>query len=417
MKYAIIIPDGCADEPLAELGGRTPLQAARLPHMDRIARDGVTGLADNVPDALTPASDVATLSVFGYDPLEVYTGRSPLEAVAMGIRLGPDDWAVRCNLVNVRDDKMHDFTAGHVETPLAAELVRAIDAELGGPVAGGRLEFVPGVQYRHALIFRADPAAPFDAATKGQPPHDIPERPVRDYLPTGPGSEILIDLMERSKAIIARHAGNAVRKTPVTQIWLWGMGRSPKVVPFAEQYGLGRGAIISGVDLVRGVGMLLGWERIDAPGSTAYLDTDYASKGRTGVAALADHDIVCVHIEAPDEASHEGRADAKVEALERIDAEIVGPMRAALEQYGEYRILVTPDHRTLVRTKAHSRGAVPFVMCGSGLDASDAAGYDEMSAAASGVSFRPGHLLMRQFLDLPESAAPPAQASIVLPPP
>src|SRR5262249_49130448 len=311
MKYVIVIPDGCADEPQSSLGGKTPLQAAHRPHMDRLARTGVVGLTNNVPASLTPASDVATLSLFGYDPLKVYTGRAPLETAAMGIPLGADDWAIRCNLITVEDGLMRDFTAGHISNEDGRALIETIQTKLGG----NKLEFHPGVSYRNILIHHGP--APFAATTKTQPPHDVPDKPAVDHLPTGPGSELLRDLMERSKPILAEHPTNKARlshgKRPATQVWLWGQGKAPSLRPFAEVYGK-KGAILSAVDLVRGVGVLLGWKRIDVPGATGYLDTDYAAKGRYGVAALADHDLVCVHVEAPDEASHEGRADEKVKA-------------------------------------------------------------------------------------------------------
>ena len=402
MKYAIVIPDGCADEPQESLGGKTPLQAARLPNMDRAARMGLVGRADNVPKPLTPASDVATLSLFGYDPLAVYTGRAPLETVAMGLKLGPSDWAVRCNLVTVKDGAMNDFTAGHINNADGARLMATVQQQLGGAVDGGGLEFHPGVQYRNIFIYRAEgKSAPFGSETKTQPPHDIPDKPVADYLPKGPGAELLVDLMEQSKPLFSRHAVNAERiargEKPATQIWLWGQGRAPSVPSFAREYGP-RGAIVSAVDLVRGTGMLIGWRRIDAPGATGYLDTDYASKGRTGIEALKEHDLVCVHVEAPDEASHEGRADEKVKALERIDEHIVGPLLDELPRHGEWRILVSPDHRTTLRTRAHAYGAVPFVVAGTGIPSKGQASYDEVVAAASDVEFNPGWKLMRWFL-------------------
>ena len=402
MKYAIVIPDGCADEPQDSLGGRTPLQAAHLPNMDWAARMGVVGRSNNVPQPLTPASDVATLSLFGYDTLAVYTGRAPLETVAMGIRLGPDDWAIRCNLVTVRDGKMHDFTAGHINNADGARLMATIQEHLGGPVEGGRLEFFPGVQYRNMLVFRSETKpAPFAPETKTQPPHDIPEKPVGDYGPKGPGAELLVELMDRSQPLFADHPVNGERGArgdkPATQIWLWGQGRSPSVRPFAETYGP-RGAIVSAVDLVRGTGMLIGWTRIDAPGATGYLDTDYASKGRVGIAALRSHDLVCVHIEAPDEASHEGRVDEKVKALERIDVHIVGPLLEELPKHGDWRLLVSPDHRTPLRTRAHAYGAVPFVVAGTGVPSQGQSSYDEVVAANSALAFDPGWNLMRWFL-------------------
>ena len=374
VKYAIVIPDGCADEPQESLGGRTPLQAAHKPHMDALARAGVVGRSNNVPPPLTPASDVATLSLFGYDPLQVYTGRAPLETAAMGIALAPKDWAVRCNLVTVEDGRMRDFTAGHIDSSDGRPLIESLSAALGGPVEGGRLEFYPGVSYRNILVFRAEPAAPFSADTVTQPPHDVPDRPIADHLPRGPGSDLLRRLMERSRPVLAAHPVNEVRKAagkrPATQIWLWGQGKAPSLRPFAEVYGL-RGAIISAVDLVRGVGVLLGWQRIDVAGATGYLDTDYAAKGRAAVAALDGYDLVCVHVEAPDEASHEGKADAKVKALEEIDRHIVGPLREALPRYAAGRLLVSPDHRTPLRRGPTLMGQCPSSWPGPALPHAD----------------------------------------------
>jgi 2,3-bisphosphoglycerate-independent phosphoglycerate mutase len=399
MKYAIVIPDGCADDPLPSLGGKTPLQAARLPNVDRIASMGVVGRADNVPRPLTPASDVATLSLFGYDPLKYYTGRSPLEAAAMGIKLGPSDWAVRCNLVTVEHGLMRDFTAGHVSTEEARELIAAVTPAFAS-VTRARLELYAGVQYRHALVCR-DGDRHFSSETRTQAPHDVPDRPVADHLPKGPGAELLVELMEKSKPILAHHPVNEARrragKRPATQVWLWGQGKTPSLRPFKEVYGKD-GAIISAVDLVRGVGVLLGWKRIDVKGATGYLDTDYAAKGRAGVAALADHDLVCVHVEAPDEASHEGKADEKVKALERIDEHVVGPLLAALQRYPDWRILVSPDHRTTLATRAHAYGMVPFAMAGTRVAPHGQASYDEPTAAASDLAFERGHELMRSFL-------------------
>ncbi len=407
MKYAIVIPDGCADEPQESLGGKTPLQAAHKPNMDRIAGLGIVGRSNNVPATLTPASDVATLSLFGYDPLQVYTGRAPLETAAMGIALGPHDWAIRCNLVTVENEQMRDFTAGHIHNADGKTLIQAVQQALGGPVpdgvanAGAQLEFHAGVSYRNILVYRTAQPAPFSTGTKTQPPHDIPDRPIAGYLPQGPGRDLLLDLMQRSRAILANHPVNQARRAigerPATQIWLWGQGRAPQLRPFVEVYGK-RGAIISAVDLVRGVGVLLGWTRIDVAGATGYLDTDYAAKGRAGVEALHTHDLVCVHIEASDEASHEGRADAKVKALEEIDRHIVGPLLDALPRHGDWRILVSPDHRTPLRTRAHAHGAVPFTSAGTGITPKGQASYDEAVATASDLTFDKGHELMRRFL-------------------
>jgi 2,3-bisphosphoglycerate-independent phosphoglycerate mutase len=399
-KYAIVIPDGAADEPCEALGGRTPLQAADLPEMDRIAREGVLGRSRNVPDRFKPGSDVATLSLFGYDPLKYFTGRAPLEVVAMGVPMGPHDWAVRCNLMTIQGGKLTDFTAEHIGNEEAAELIEALRAVLENAYPG--TEFHPGVSYRNAMIYRGGPGdVPFDETTATAPPHDHPDGTAADYLPAGKGADLLRGLMVDGARLIADHPVNLARaragKRPANAIWLWGQGRAPSVPTFEALHGL-RGAIISAVDLVRGTGMLAGWERIDVPGATGYLDTDYAAKGRYAIEALESHDLVCVHVEAPDEASHEGRADAKVEALARIDRDIVGPLHRALAAHGDYRILVSPDHATMIRTRAHDRAPVPWAMCGTGL-AGPGASYDEAAAAAAGGPLLDeGWRLMETFL-------------------
>ncbi len=398
MKYAIVIPDGCADEPQASLGGKTPLQAAKTPAMDEIARLGVVGRASNVPAHLPPGSDVANLSLFGYDPNQYFTGRAPLEAAAQGIKLGPDDWAIRCNLVTIEHQTMRSFTADHVSTAEATELLQTCQQELGAP----HLEFVPGVSYRNLLLFRgAKQPAPFTKETRATPPHDLTDKSVADDFPRGPGSDFLNDLMGRSMALFADHPVNLARKQagkhPATNIWLWGLGKTPSLTPFKELHGKS-GTMITAVDLLRGLAALIGWERIEVPGATGYLDTDYAAKGRYAVEALNSTDIVCVHVEATDEASHEGRADAKIQALEEIDAQIVAPLHAALKKHGDYRILVSPDHPTPVRTKTHSHGFVPFTICGKGVTPDAATTYDEIAAGKSPLAFEEGWRLMGHFL-------------------
>jgi 2,3-bisphosphoglycerate-independent phosphoglycerate mutase len=400
-KYAIVIPDGAADEPHESLGGRTPLQAAHLPAMDRVASRGIVGRSRNVPDRFLPASDVATLSLFGYDPERYYTGRAPLEAAAMGVRLGPDDWAIRCNLMTIADGRLSDFTAGHITSEEGRALMESLQSALGRP---GEIEFHAGVSYRNLMVDRGHPGMPgLSDQTITVPPHDHPDEPAADHWPKGPGSEILDKLMRAAAPILVEHPVNLARiqsgKPPANAIWLWGQGKAPAVPPFQEVHEL-KGAIISAVDLVRGVGVLAGWDRIDVPGATGYLDTDYAAKGRYAIAALDDHDIVCVHVEAPDEASHEGRGDAKVGAIERIDHEIVAPLLDALSRFDRWRILISPDHSTLLRTRAHDRAPVAWTMAGTGLPASGLA-YDEPSAREGGGPFlERGFELMQRFLDL-----------------
>ena len=398
MKYAIVIPDGCADEPQAALGGKTPLQAAKTPAMDEIARLGVVGRSNNVPAHLSAGSDVANLSLFGYDPNKYFTGRAPLEAAAQGIKLGPEDWAIRCNLVTIENQTMRSFTADHVSTAEATELLKTCQRELGA----ADLEFVPGVSYRNLLLYRGErKRAPFTRDTRATPPHDLTDRSVADDFPRGPGSDLLNDLMGRSVALFAEHPVNAARKAagklPATNVWLWGLGQTPALTPFYDLYKK-RGKMITAVDLLRGLAALIGWERIEVPGATGYLDTDYAAKGRYAVEALKTTDIVCVHVEATDEASHEGRADAKIKALEEIDAKIVAPLHAALKAQGNYRILVSPDHPTPIRTKTHSHGFVPFTICGSGVAADGAVTYDEVAAGKSSLSFEEGWKLMGYLL-------------------
>jgi 2,3-bisphosphoglycerate-independent phosphoglycerate mutase len=398
MKFAIVIPDGCADEPQSSLGGKTPLQAAVTPAMDEIARLGVVGRSNNVPAHLPPGSDVANLSLFGYDPNQYFTGRAPLEAAAQGIQLSPEDWAIRCNLVTIENQTMRSFTADHISTPEAAELLQTCQQELGA----GQLEFVPGVSYRNLLLYRGQKQpAPFTKDTRATPPHDLTDKSVADDFPRGPGSELLTDLMSRSVALFAGHPVNAARaqagKLPATNIWLWGLGQTPSLTPFKQLHGK-TGAMITAVDLLRGLAALIGWERIDVPGATGYLDTDYAAKGRYAIEALNRSDIVCVHVEATDEASHEGRADAKIKALEEIDAKIVAPLHAALKKHGDYRILVSPDHPTPIRTKTHSHGYVPFTICGMGITPDALATYDEVAAGKSSLTFEEGWRLMSYFL-------------------
>jgi len=398
MKYAIIIPDGCADEPLEALGGKTPLQAARIPNMDAIARDGVVGRANNVPAHLPPGSDVANLSLLGYNPNEYFTGRAPLEAAAQGIKLGPNDWAIRCNLVTIEDQTMKSFTAGHISTAEAVALINTAQRAFGTD----ELEFIPGVSYRNLVLYRGEKhPAPFTHETRTTPPHDLTDKSVVDDFPRGPGSDLLCDLMARSEPLLADHWANQARRSagqlPATTLWLWGLGKTPSLKPFRELHGCS-GAMISAVDLLRGLAALIGWERIDVPGATGYLDTDYAAKGGYAVEALNTTDVVCVHIEAPDEASHEGRADAKVEALQQIDEKIVGPIHEGLKSHGDYRIVVLPDHPTPIRTKTHSHGYVPLAMCGSGITPDAATTYDEVSAAASPLAFDEGWRMMGWFI-------------------
>jgi 2,3-bisphosphoglycerate-independent phosphoglycerate mutase len=410
VKYVIVIPDGAADAPQASLGGRTPFQAARTPGMDALAARGRVGLVNHVPDSLPPGSEVACMSLLGYDPLVFFTGRAPIEAAAKGITLGPDDWAVRCNLVTISDPGdgtgpiMEDFTAGHVTTAEAETLLAAAQAGLAAdfPELSG-WEFTPGVSYRNLFLHHgaADRPAPLGADLRATPPHDLMDQPVADAFPRGTGSRLLTEIMSRSAAWLAGHPVNRDRAArglrQATHVWLWGAGKAPAFEPFASRYGVG-GTMITAVDLLRGLASLAGWRRVEVAGATGYLDTDYAAKGRAAIAELERSDLVCVHVEAPDEASHQGSVAEKVKAIEAIDALIVQPVAARLAGLPDHRILVCPDHPTFLSTKTHSRGPVPFVMAGAGIAAAGRSGYDEAAAAATGDRIEPGWRLMGEFL-------------------
>jgi 2,3-bisphosphoglycerate-independent phosphoglycerate mutase len=398
MKYAIIIPDGCADEPQESLGGRTPLQSASTPAMDHVAELGSVGLATHVPDHLPAGSAVANMSLLGYDPTLHFTGRAPLEAAAQGIQLNPTDWAIRCNLVTVEQQTMRDFTADHISTDEAKQLLKTAQDELSNK----QLEYIPGVSYRNLLLYReSEFPAPFSEETTTIPPHDLTDQPVTDHYPRGPGSSLLNELMSQSVTIFENHAVNQQRKAagklPATNVWLWGLGQQPVLETFADRYGKS-GKMITAVDLLRGLAVLLGWDRIEVPGATGYTDTDYAAKGKHAIEALTDTDIICVHVEATDEASHEGDIQAKIQSLEQIDRHIVAPLHAALKAQGEYRVLVTPDHPTPIRTKTHNHGPVPFALAGTQVKQDGQETYDEISAAQSGLCFPEGWQLMGHFL-------------------
>lgn len=407
MKYAIIIPDGCADLPVPALDGCTPMQAARTPNLDALARSGIVGRSCNVPPGMPPGSDVATLGLLGYDPARYYTGRAPLEAAAQGIPLGPDDWAVRCNLVTIERDVMKSFTAGHVSSEEAAELIECLNEKVT-PNSSVAIRFYPGVSYRNLAVTLEQ--SPFSVETETFPPHDYTDRSIEGALPVGPGSDLLRSLMEKSRTVFRDHPVNRRRiesgKLPVTQAWLWGIGRKPQLPEFSERFSgvLGgrpfRGGMITAVDLLRGIASLLGWKNIEVPGITGYVDTDYAAKGRYAAESLRESDLVCVHVEATDESGHEGDAGKKVRAMERIDEEIVPRVLEALKSHGDWRLLVSPDHPTPVSLKTHTSDFVPWLMAGSDILPSDlsASRYDESCAENSPARYDLGWRMMEHFL-------------------
>lgn len=393
MKYAIVVPDGMADRPVPRLGGRTPLEVAAKPHMDRVAACGRLGLVSHTPPPLPPGSDVAMLSLLGYDPTQCYTGRAPLEAASMGIELGPTDVAFRCNLVTVDGDTLVDHSAGHIDTREAAVLVDLLNQEL----ATDTLRFYPGVGYRHLMVYRGTEPL----AAECTPPHDILDQPIARHLPRGAGAGLLKRLMERSRDLLAAHDINDVRidlgENPANMIWLWGGGTRPALQPFAERFGL-HGAAIAAVDLVRGLATCLGLDVIRVEGATGYIQTNFAGKGQAAIEALARYDLVFVHIEAPDEAGHQGNIQAKVDAIEAIDKHIVGPLHAALEARGHYRLLVLPDHPTPLEVRTHVAEPVPFAYCGTNVPEPSGRHFTEANAAETGLTVQPGHQLMRLFL-------------------
>lgn len=391
MKYAVVIGDGMADYPLEALGGRTPLQAADKPCMDALADRAISyGLVRTTVRHLPAGSDVANLSVLGYDPERFYTGRGPLEAASMGVKLSPGDTAFRCNLITV-DETIVDYSAGHITTAEAGELMRFLDRRLGRD----GLRFYPGVSYRHLLVINGCPSG-IDCT----PPHDVVGQPVKDHLPRGDGSEEIICLIKASQQLLPDHPVNRKRvaagKRPANSIWPWGQGRTPSMPAFRDRYGID-GAVISAVDLVRGLGALAGLEVIDVPGATGYLDTDYGAKVRHALKALERTDFVFVHVEAPDEMSHEGRLADKIRAIEDLDARLVKPLADGLGSLGDFRLMILPDHPTPLAMKTHAYDPVPYIIYDSRYNNMNNKRYDEKSVA-DGQFIDRGHELMGLFV-------------------
>ncbi len=391
-KYAIIVPDGAADEPLEQFGNKTALEAAQKPNMDKISSQGRQGLVRTIPKDMEPGSDVAQMSILGYDPRQYYCGRAPIEAVARDIELSPADWVFRCNLVTIADGKMEDHSAGHISTEEASQLIKELNDQLGDE----KTHFYTGVSYRHLLVFKG---VKFNVRT--YPPHDYIGKAVGKILPRGKGAKILNDLMARSQQIFADHDINKVKKdlgeNQVSSIWLWGQGQKAQMERFKKRFGIS-GVAITAVDLVRGLAKLIGFDLIEVPGATGFVDTNYEGKGLAAVEALNKYDLVFVHVEAPDEASHNGNAELKKKAIEQIDKYVVGPVLEALQNYKSWRILVMPDHLTPIRTGAHSAEAVPFAMAGADVSGVLHTAFGEANAAMSGFKIENGWELMEYFL-------------------
>ncbi|KXS44085.1 MAG: 2,3-bisphosphoglycerate-independent phosphoglycerate mutase [Methanohalophilus sp. T328-1] len=378
MKHIVLIGDGMADYPIRELGDKTVLEAADIPNMDRMALEGINGLATNVPDGMPAGSDVANMSILGYDPAKHYSGRAPLEAASMGIELDKNDVAFRCNLITIENGNILDHSGGHISTEEASQLMQAIEDELGGDV-----HFYPGISYRHLMV------AQFGVEAICTPPHDVIENPASNHMPMRDSAEKLEELIRASWDILSEHPVNKKRieegKRPANSIWFWGQGYAPSMPSFEEMYGL-KAAVISAVDLIKGLGICGGMDVIEVPGATGYLDTNYVGKAEYALESLKDHDIVFVHVEAPDEAGHMGSLEAKIQAVEDFDSKVVGTILEGIDKMSEEcNVLVLPDHPTPIVVRTHTPDPVPFVIYPSfNKDADIVKTYSE-DAAADGI--------------------------------
>lgn len=403
MKYIVMVPDGMGDYPLEELDGRTPLECSKVPNMTYMAKNGKVGMVSVIPKGMTPASDVANLSIIGYDPLKYYSGRGPLEAANMDIGLGDDDVAFRCNLITEDKGILTDYSSGHITTKEADILMRAIDKKLGK----GDVKFYLGISYRHLMVIKN--GRHFKSSGKDadlskisyMPPHDIVGQRVDKNLPKGKGADFLIKLMNDSKAVLEKQDINRVRldlkENPASMVWLWGQGTKPRLPMFEEKYGV-KGAIVSAVNLVNGIGKLIGLEVIDVPGATGYYDTNYQGKADYAMAALDNNDFVFVHVEATDEAGHNKDIRAKITAIENFDKHIVGTALKYFKGRDDVKMMLLPDHSTPISIGTHTSDPIPFVICGAGVEADNTMVFSEKSGKASRLTFPSGWQLMDSFM-------------------
>lgn len=392
MKYCVLVIDGAAGLPLKEHGGKTCLELAETPSLDVMVPAGRLGLVRTVPPGVEPSSACACMSLLGYDPARYYRGRAAIEAISMGIPIGEGEVVYRCNLVTIKDGKMRDYSAGHIGGEEAGELVGALNQALGS----ARLSFYPGVSYRHLLKLKEGEDMLGATCT---PPHDIPGQPISRYLPRGLGSEVLRDLMRRAETVLRDHPVNLARRKrgqePANAIWLfWGSGRVPQMPSFEARYGL-RAALTSGVDLMRGLGKMMTMTILDIKGVSDGLDNDYPAQAEGALAALASHDLVVIHVEAPDEAGHAGAVADKITAIERVDAEVVSRIRAF--RPGGLRVLVMPDHPTPIAVRTHTAEPVPFLLWGPGFGANGARRFTEAEAQATGFFLAEGYNIMSEL--------------------
>ncbi len=402
MKYIVLVGDGMADYPLKELGGKTPLEAANKPNMNFIAKEGIVGTVKTIPDDLPSGSDVANLNVLGYNPLLYYTGRGPLEAANLGVSLGEDDIAFRCNIITVNEDVLFDYSAGHISDAEAKELIEFINEKLGTEY----VQFYAGTSYRHLTVFRASQLdCKFQITDiinlKCTPPHDITGKRINEYLPQGKGREILIELMNKSIPLLEEHHINKVRRinnnNVGNMIWLWGQGKRPSMLSFKEKFGV-TGSIISAVNLIKGIGIYAGLKVINVPGATGFFDTNYKGKADAALESLIKDDFVFVHVEAPDEAGHMGKIDEKIRAIEDFDRFVVGTILEGIKKFDKCKILILPDHPTPIPLMTHSREAVPFAIYGSDVKRDDVLAYDEKSAVSGSMHIEEGYKLMEYFI-------------------
>lgn len=406
MKYIVLVGDGMADYPLEELQNKTPLEVAKTPHMDYIASNGQVGWAKTIPDRMAPASDVANLSILGYDPTKFYSGRGPLEAANMGIELKVDEVAFRCNLVTSGDDKMLDYSVGHISNKEAHILIKDLNRHLGTDT----LRFYPGVSYRHLMV--VEDLAPSLLKVKCRPPHDITGQSISRNLPRGKNANFLVDLMHRAGSFLERHEINRVRvdlkENPANSIWLWGQGKRSGLPKFKDSYGLS-GSVISAVDLIKGIGRIIGLEPINVPGATGYYDTDYLAKAKYGIKSLKKKDFIFIHVEAPDEAGHNADLRAKITAIERFDSRVVGQMLGHFQNRTDFRILVLPDHYTPISLRTHTSEPIFFALHGQEVKKDKICAFSESAARESKLNFSQGWQLMNYFIkdDLPPGAKLP----------
>ncbi len=397
MKYIVLVGDGMADYPIKELNDKTPLEAARTSNMDFIAGGGILGRIKTIPNKTTPGSDVAIISILGYDPLKYYTGRGPIEAANLGIDLSSQDVAFRCNLVTVNNkDTLVDYSAGHITSREAAVLIKFIDRKLGS----SQIKFYSGVSYRHIMVIKSSANQDLENLLC-KPPHDIMGLQISKNLPKGKDAQIIINLMQKSRRLLKKHEINMVRidlkENPANMIWLWSPGKKPDMPSFFKRYGL-TGSVISAVDLIKGLGRVLGLKVINVKGATGYYDTDYKAKAEAALAALKDKDFVFLHVEAPDEAGHNGDLREKITAIERFDHLVVGTILKAFKKRKDFRILVLPDHATPLSVRTHTRDVVFFGMYGKDINSGGFSGFNEKQAQMSKLYFKNGYELMDYFI-------------------